>query len=122
DERRLVPDVDAVLGAQLRRERVEKLRDPRDGPVLVILGVGEAPRDRIGDLRRRAVVDDALPERDRPGTATDQVADDRDDRRLDRLDAKRRAHTVLLAIGAPTPSRAAAARGRGATAFGILCR
>jgi hypothetical protein len=78
-------DAHAVLGAQLRRERLDQERDPLHGPVLVVLRVGEKCADLVDRFLGRAIVDHPLPQGNGAGIVPDQRRDTRDDRRLNRL-------------------------------------
>ena len=67
------------------------------GAVVVFVGRRVAPapsRTASSASRRRAVVHDALAERDGAGRLANQRADDRDDGRLDRVHPRARARAV----------------------------
>ena len=84
-------DVEAVLVAQLGFEPRHQAGQAFDRPVAMIGQLAAEGRERGDRLARRAVGDDALAERDRAGRLADPAGDDRDDGRLDGLDAGRRA-------------------------------
>jgi hypothetical protein len=58
----------------------------------VRVGVGERFARDVDRRLRRAVVDDALAERDRVRHLADEIADHGDDRRLDGIHARRESH------------------------------
>ena len=77
----------AVVVAQLVGDDLQQRVNALDEFVLMVVGVGLEVADGVKRLGRRAVVGDALAQRQRAGGGADQLGDHRNDGRLHRLHA-----------------------------------
>ncbi len=78
-----------VFARKFFGDQLQQLRNSFHGFVFMILRIGPKSPSGLERLRRRTIMHDSLPQRNRPWRRAHQIAHDRNDRCLNRLHATR---------------------------------